>query len=1128
VKRSQQAASGRKAGACVALRRASGFVGAIAYVFTLPTDLAQAGGQSPLPSGGVVSVGGAAIVQPNASTLNVNQSTSKAIINWNSFSVGHGDAVNFNQPGASSATLNRVTGATPSWIAGAINAPGTVLLVNPNGVEITKSGVVNTGSFAASTLEVKNSDFLNGKYTFNGSGVSGGVINNGRINVSDGGFAVLLGGQVASNGVISARLGSVALGAGEQATLDLSGDGFLSVAVPSTQMGKLVDANGALVSNKGKIVANGGQVYLSAATAANVLRNAVNIPASVRANTVGVRNGRIVINGGAGGAVSVSGRLAANGGRRRRGGLVQVAGNDVNVTGKLAGNGASGGAISVVGGDQLALSGALTAKGKSGQGGEIDLTAGAVALTGASVDASGAAGGGDVNIGGGPHATVALADAQSLLIDESSVIRADATANGGGGHIVVWSDGLTTAQGAFSAMGGPTGGDGGLIETSGRAVDFDGVKANASAAKGSFGNWLVDPVDLTIDATAATAIQNALASTNVTLETFGDGSAPSGLSGATGDTNPNGTGDIIVTAPIAWSTSASLTLSAYRNVNLESNISTTGGSLVLYADNTGVGAGQVVFNGGSVSASGAGSTVSIFYNPTDNLNNNQAVNSTSYTTPQNFDSNVTLSNQASLTAYMLVNTVYDLQNLENNLSGAYALGTNVNASQTSGWNEIGASSTYQGFAPIGTFATPFSGVFDGQGHTIDSLTINRSGNSDIGLFGVSTGTVENVGLTNANVTGGNDVGGLVGYNKTSPTTGDDSYVANSYLTGAIAGDQHVGGLVGHNEGAISASYSAATVKGSGNYVGGLVGFQAASTNGGSTSNISITASYASGNVNATSSDFVGGLVGGMTAGSISQSDATGNVSGGGYVGGLVGDAEPTISPTVSINITDAYATGNVVAATTSYGGRLIGYANASGGNSTISETYAAGKVTGAASSLGGFAGLVSGFTITSSYWNNTDNSGPGALAASNALGLTTTEMQDAANYKTNFVGFDFANPYVWAPPVSAVNGGYPTLFATSPVILVNIADSSRAYGQANPTLTYAVHGGPGVYQFGPSGDSVSITPTTIATQSSDVATYPITWTGASPNNTVTSAAHGVRLERRRLQGLCAREICRSA
>src|ERR1700748_2670512 len=143
---------------------------------------APAFGGDVLPSNGTVTAGSASIVRTNPSTLNINQGTNQAIINWNSFSVGHGDTVNFNQPGNTSATLNRVTGATPSWIAGTINAPGTVLLVNPNGIAITKSGAVNVGSFVASTLDIKDADFLAGRYRFSGNGASAGVVNNGHIN----------------------------------------------------------------------------------------------------------------------------------------------------------------------------------------------------------------------------------------------------------------------------------------------------------------------------------------------------------------------------------------------------------------------------------------------------------------------------------------------------------------------------------------------------------------------------------------------------------------------------------------------------------------------------------------------------------------------------------------------------------------------------------------------------------------------------------------------------------------------------------------------------------------------------------------------------------------------------------
>src|SRR5262249_21034296 len=251
----------------------------------------------------------------------------------------------------------------PSSIAGTINAPGTVMLVNPNGIAITKSGVINTGSFVASTLGIKNEDFLAGKYNFQGNGASAPVTNRGTINVSNGGFVALLGGRVSNSGVINAKLGKVGLGSGEMATIDLSGDGFMSVAVPSNQLQNLRDGHGRpLVSNKGKINANGGTVVLSAATAKNPVQQAVNVPGSIRANSVGVRAGKIVLNGGDGGIVNVGGTLAANGGRSGNGGSIAIAGAKISVPGKIAASGQKGGQIAVTSTGNLSVAGKGSAK----------------------------------------------------------------------------------------------------------------------------------------------------------------------------------------------------------------------------------------------------------------------------------------------------------------------------------------------------------------------------------------------------------------------------------------------------------------------------------------------------------------------------------------------------------------------------------------------------------------------------------------------------------------------------------------------------------------------------------------------------------------------------------------------
>jgi filamentous hemagglutinin family protein len=190
--------------------------------------------QNILPQGGSVAAGHATIGTPASNGLTITQSSPNAVINWNSFSIGRPNTVTFNQPNSSSAVLNRVTSNTPSTIAGALRANGQVYLVNPNGIAITSSGTVNVGGgFVASTLGISNRDFMSGKRTFAGEGDSSAVSNAGKISIGRGGFVALLGGSVSNEGTINVPLGKVGLGSGESVTLDLAGDGFMQVAVPT-------------------------------------------------------------------------------------------------------------------------------------------------------------------------------------------------------------------------------------------------------------------------------------------------------------------------------------------------------------------------------------------------------------------------------------------------------------------------------------------------------------------------------------------------------------------------------------------------------------------------------------------------------------------------------------------------------------------------------------------------------------------------------------------------------------------------------------------------------------------------------------------------------------------------------
>ncbi|SFK50096.1 beta strand repeat-containing protein [Methylocapsa palsarum] len=923
-----------------------------------------------LPTGGRTASGSVTISPPSGNTLNIRQSSQGAIVNWQGFSIGQGNSVNIHQPNSSAALLNRVTGSTPSTIAGRLNANGQVYLVNPNGVAITKTGVVKASGFVASTLGVSDGDFLSGKgkLKFKGAGASKAVTNDGVIRVGRGGYAALIGGTISNTGKILAPMGKVGLGSGEAATLDFSGNGFLKVAAPTNFSGKA-----ALVSTTGTIRADGGLVVIEAATAREMARNAVNIGGLVQARSIGGHSGAIVIGAGPGGAVNVSG--------------------------------------------------ALDASSISGKGGRIAITGREIALRSATVDVSGGAGGGKVSIGGGPQGTGKLPHAASVRIDAATTIKANATKNGEGGSVVVWSDGATSVKGRITARGAGSGG-GGAVETSGKTVDFAGLSVDTSAPRGGAGIWLIDPVDLTVGAAAAKTISDNLASTNVTLQTTAGGASGPGVQSP-------GAGDITIASAISWSSSQSLTLDAYHALAINTPITITGGgqlSLKAAADpaiptlallSFGQGA-SVQFTG----APGAGQAL--------NINGK---------------------------AYTLLTSMSDVLGVNSNLAGSYALA-----------NPLDAAGTTYTDALIGSgYFTRFSGMFEGLGNTIAHLVIDAPSSYDTGLFATlaSTAVVSDLGISGGRLGGFSMVGAIAGTNLGSITRSFSSasvqyslgggysgglvgnnlgLITRSHSTGVVSGSLSVGGLVGTNGGSITDSYATGAVslttgsfrnavgglvgyntgliegsfetgnvtgklvttgglvganygaiirdyatgavKGADNSVGGLVG---ANSQGGT-----IEDSHASGAVTGTTD--VGGLVGRMIVnGFVSGSYADGTVSGTTNVGGLVGqnDAQPDMD---RVSITRSYATG-AVSGDVNVGG-LVGDNHAS-----VTESYSTGAVSGQ-SGAGGLAGNNSG-SIATSYWDTiTSGQAQGVGVNTGSFGATSLTTAQFVN-KKNFVGWSF-------------------------------------------------------------------------------------------------------------------------
>src|SRR5205809_1749733 len=253
------------------------------------------------PEGGTVGGGAATIQGQGGPAVIVNQTSNSAIINWNTFNIGVKESVQFNQPSSSSVALNRVTGGLgPSEILGTLTANGRIFLINRDGILFGPSAAINTAGFLATTNDIKNRDFMAGRYNFNIPGrPDASIVNQGHITATSGGFAALVAPGVRNSGTISATLGTVSLAAGNMFTLDLYGDKLIQLGLNDQIAAQVKDvATGqpltALVTNEGRLKANGGRVELTAAAARVVVDSVINNKGVIEANSVGQRGGMTV------------------------------------------------------------------------------------------------------------------------------------------------------------------------------------------------------------------------------------------------------------------------------------------------------------------------------------------------------------------------------------------------------------------------------------------------------------------------------------------------------------------------------------------------------------------------------------------------------------------------------------------------------------------------------------------------------------------------------------------------------------------------------------------------------------------------------------------------------------------
>jgi filamentous hemagglutinin family protein len=454
------------------------------------------------------------------------------------------------------------------------------------------------------------------------------------------------------------------------------------------------------------------------------------------------------------------------------------------------------------------------------------------------------------------------------LSGNHEAIRATGTATRAGHVWLVADTGTVSLAGHIQASNAD--GSGGIVDTGARILRFGSPGPSVQAAQ-----WNVSTPVFTLDGHAANAFsRNLAAGTSIDVQTSG--------AGGTG-------GDIDVAASLAWAGAGTLALNAYRHVHIAKGVTIgnegTGG-LTLRADATAIDNGGGIVNDGTLDWSKSTGLVNL-YRDIDGAYSAGTLLGNAAWRPVPDAGIVT-----QITAYKLVNSLADLEAVSQNPTGNYALGRDVDFN--GGYiDQIGS-------------ASPFTGQFDGQGHTLTGVAIKAGfGGSVYGwggpLFGVigASGVVRDVTVSNS----GGGVGHCYGsacYLGVLAAENDGLIARVSSAGGFYFNDfgpgtgYSIGGLVGLNTGTIVQSSSSASVSGvpdfSGGPGGGDLGGLVANNTG------TIKASYATGSVTGGGWAYVGGLVG-ASSGTVSQSFATGAVSGGGGsywfgpgggAGGLIG------------------------------------------------------------------------------------------------------------------------------------------------------------------------------------------------------------------------------------------------
>lgn len=754
------------------------------------------------PSGGEVISGSATIDYQGSSTV-INQASSTASLNWQSFNVAANEQVTFNQPSASAIAVNRILDTNGSRIMGRLNANGQVYLINPNGIIFGTSAQVNVGALVASTLDYDASYAGANSAWFEGSSKAA-VTNLGDIASAEGGYVAFIAHKIDNSGTIVSPQGSVAMGAGSKVKLSFDQQGLVNLEVEQS----LLDS---LANNSGLIQADGGMVLMKSGAKDSMLASVVNNTGVIEANTVQQKDGKIILLAGMqAGTAKVAGELSAiASGIDEDGGFIETSGAIVNVadsamvsthaaqgeTGTwlidpfdytIANNGGNMTGAQVTTSLQSNNLIIETTNGNSGSLGNLyindnfnwsantlTLKAQNDIIVKADLDASGT-GGLVLEYG---LANVAVGNSSQFDVNSGRIRLMDSTNSFA---TKLGSDGSTVNYTIVNGLGqaaSPAAGD-----LRGMGLDLDGHYVLGGKVDG---RGVADFVAIGNSSTPFTGTFNGLGNsiTHMTMSGSNEHGLFGKLNNATisninfDQVTVSGSGALGVLAGIADN-------SKIRNVKA-SNVTVNAGSVTDY-------------QGGLVGQADN----SVFAN-IDVTGTSQLANASNYAAG--------VVAEASNSQFTNVHSAAVVSN------GKLMAGGLVALSDTSTYSNVSSKGSVTGEQVVGGIIGKAANANDAISVAWSSAQVN--GATSGGLVGELHGDIEDSYAT-GNIVGSSFAGGLVALSKATAS------VAQVYASGSVNGDGVLGGLVADNAGTISQAYAAGSVDnlaGSASQIGGLVG-----------------------------------------------------------------------------------------------------------------------------------------------------------------------------------------------------------------------------------------------------------------------------------------------------------------